>query len=231
MTTLNDDYDMLDNPVWSALNGDQSRLGIGGPLARRFLPDVSPFAALAAMKEGPLFALRNLMVDGASVLLVAPEVSPEVKGLRVTYLLDVLQMIDTKEVVSEAEADLVRLTPSDATDMLALAERTKPGPFALRTREMGDYIGLRQGGRLVAMAGERMRFGRFVEISAVCVDEMLRGQGIASRLMNDLRGKIRRKSGVPFLHVRSDAAATIRLYEKLGFAPRATFALQQLAAC
>jgi predicted GNAT family acetyltransferase len=60
---------------------------------------------------------------------------------------------------------------------------------------------------------------------------MLRGQGIASRLMNDLRGKIRRKSGVPFLHVRSDAAATIRLYEKLGFAPRATFALQQLAAC
>lgn len=228
MTMPNDGSEMLDNPVWSALNGDQGRLGTGGPLARRFLPEVSPFAAVAEMKEGPLGALRDLMAGGESAVLVARQVVPHIEGLRVNRLFGVLQMIDTQNAAGEAEAEAVHLTPADSAEMLALAERTRPGPFGPRTGEMGEYIGLRFEGRLVAMAGERMRFGRFVEISAVCVDEVLRGQGIASRLMNDLRGKIRRRSCIPFLHVRSDAPATIRLYEKLGFVPRAEFNLYQI---
>jgi len=216
-------FEMLDNPVWSALNGDQAQLGVGGSLARRFLPDVSPFAAVADMEAGSLDALRHLIDGDGSAMLVTREVVPKIEGLNVKHLFNVLQMIDTHTPAVEAEAGAIRLTEFDASDMLALAERTKPGPFGARTGEMGEYIGLRHDGRLVAMAGERMRFGRFVEISAVCVDEVLRGKGIASRLINDLRGKIRQRDGVPFLHVRSDASATIRLYEKLGFTPRAEF--------
>jgi ribosomal protein S18 acetylase RimI-like enzyme len=230
MTMPDDDDDMLDNPVWSALNGDQARLGEGGSLARRFQPEVSPFAAVIAVEERPLCALRDLIAIGASAMTVTRDAIPEAKGLRVTYLFDVLQMVDLRAAAGEIEAAAFRLTSDDAADMLALAERTKPGPFGPRTCEMGEYIGLRHEGRLVAMAGERMRFGRYVEISAVCVDEALRGRGIASRLMNDLRLKIRQRGSIPFLHVRSEATATIRMYEKLGFTPRAEFNLHELTA-
>ncbi len=227
---LNGDLEMLDNPTWFALQGDQARLGEGGLLARRFLPEVSPFAGLKSMAEAPLQALRELLEGGESAVLVTQETVPAIEGLRKTYLFDVLQMIDTNDAGGEIARDAVPLTPNDAAEMVSLAERTKPGPFRSRTCEMGDYIGLRRDGRLVAMAGERMKFGRFIEISAVCVDDEIRGQGIASRLINTLRGKIYRSGNIPFLHVRSNATATIRLYDKLGFAPRATFNLYQATA-
>lgn len=226
---LSDDGEMLDNPVWSALNGGQARLGEGGSSARRFQPDVSPFAAVKSATEASLQALRVLLPEGESALLVSQQQVPAVDGLHTSHLFDVLQMIDTPGAGGD-EGDAVRLTASDASDMVDLASRTKPGPFGPRTFEMGDYIGLRHNGRLVAMAGERLQVGRFVEISAVCVDAEFRGQGIASRLMNRLRRQIFGRGGVPFLHVRSDAMATMRLYEKLGFAPRATLNLHQVRA-
>lgn len=227
---LTHDREMLDNPVWFALDGGQARLGEGGSSARRFLPDVSPFAAVQPATEVSLRALRALLPEGESAVLVTPAQIPAVEGLRVNHLFDVLQMIDTRDTGGETEDEAVRLTGHDAADMVGLASRTKPGPFGPRTFEMGDYIGLRRHGRLVAMAGERLQVGRFVEISAVCVDEAFRGQGIASRLMNRLRRQISRRGGVPFLHVRRDAPATMRLYEKLGFTARATLNLHQAKA-
>lgn len=224
---LNGDREMLDNPVWSALNGGQARLGEGGRLARRFRPDVSPFAGVQSATGVSLQALGALLPPGDSVLLVTQEPIPAIAGLHTKHLFDVLQMIDGQDADGDAESDAVRLTADDAADMADLAARTKPGPFGPRTFEMGDYIGLRRNGRLVAMAGERLRVGRYVEISAVCVDEEFRGQGMASRLMNRLRRQISGRGGVPFLHVRCDALATRRLYEKLGFAPRATLHLYQ----
>ncbi|WP_425273990.1 GNAT family N-acetyltransferase [Paraburkholderia lacunae] len=80
------------------------------------------------------------------------------------------------------QRDVIRLAPSDSPEMLDLAQRAKPGPFGKRTHEMGHYIGIRNGGRLIAMAGERMSIDGYVEISAVCVDEEWRGRGLAGRL-------------------------------------------------
>jgi len=51
-----------------------------------------------------------------------------------------------------------------------------------RTIEFGGYLGIRHGGSLVAMAGERLRPPGFTEISAVCTDPEFRGQGQATRL-------------------------------------------------
>jgi hypothetical protein len=39
--------------------------------------------------------------------------------------------------------------------MLALVARTEPGPFLPRTVELGGYLGIRHGERLIAMAGRR----------------------------------------------------------------------------
>ena len=47
--------------------------------------------------------------------------------------------------------------------MLALVAATAPGPFGRRTPLLGRYLGIRDGGRLVAMAGERLRVPGHVE--------------------------------------------------------------------
>jgi predicted GNAT family acetyltransferase len=95
---------------------------------------------------------------------------------------------------------------------------------------LGQYIGIRVEGALAAMAGERMRFGRFVEISAVCVDPDHRGKGYAAILVTRLAQRLQVQALTPILHVFADNASAIALYEKLGFAKRRTFHLTILRA-
>src|SRR5258708_2948754 len=80
----------------------------------------------------------------------------------------------------ETENGFRPLGARDVPEMLALVERTQPGPFAPRTIELGTYIGVRDGGDLVAMAGERLHPPGFTEISAGCTDASHRGRGLAA---------------------------------------------------
>jgi predicted GNAT family acetyltransferase len=104
-----------------------------------------------------------------------------------------------------------------------------PGPFGPRTRELGQYIGIRVDGALAAMAGERMRLDGFVEISAVCVDPEHRGRGYAALLVAWLVRKLREEGATPFLHVFPDNLSAIALYERLGFTARSALRLAVLA--
>jgi predicted GNAT family acetyltransferase len=101
--------------------------------------------------------------------------------------------------------------------MLDLVERTKPGPFQPRTIELGAYLGIRRGGALVAMAGERLHPPGWTEISAFCTDPLYRGQGMATRLVRALAAGIRARNETPFLHAAATNTSAIRLYESLGF--------------
>lgn len=111
---------------------------------------------------------------------------------------------------------------------ITMGFETKPGPFGMRTHEMGQYIGIRDRGCLIAMAGERMRFDGYVEISAVCVDEDWRGRGLAGRLVTVLCREIERRGETPILHALGDNQPAIRLYERLGFALRRVFHLSRV---
>src|SRR5260370_36302360 len=104
--------------------------------------------------------------------------------------------------------------------MLALTELTRPGPFSKRTPELGSYLGIYEPGQLVAMAGERIRFPGYAEISAVCTHPDHRGRGYASSLVSALIQRITRRDETPFLHVRRENVEAIRVYEKLGFNTR-----------
>jgi len=104
--------------------------------------------------------------------------------------------------------------------MLALTALTKPGPFGTRTHELGTYIGLREEGKLVAMAGERLKVPGYTEISAVCTHPEHNGKGYAGLLMTEIMHRIRDRGETAFLHVRQDNARAITLYERLGFQAR-----------
>jgi predicted GNAT family acetyltransferase len=126
------------------------------------------------------------------------------------------QMTGTPSTVTGAAPDIVTLGAADVPEMLALVELTKPGPFLLRTHEMGTFLGIRIGGRLAAMTGERMKPAHYTEMTAVCVHPDHRGRGYAQVLLAAVSRQIVARGEIPFLHVFSDNAAAIALYRRQG---------------
>ncbi len=219
----------LDRPIWTALTTRQAHLGQGDALARRYHADISPFAALAAETPAAYEALRRLLQPDEQAALLSLEPLGGAERLRVENVGTIHQMIATRAAAATPDdLDVIRLNSADSAEMLDLAQRTKPGPFARRTHEMGRYIGVRDHGRLIAMAGERMCIDGYVEISAVCVDDAWRGKGLAGRLIDILRNEIGQRGETPFLHVFSHNTTAIRLYERLGFALRRAFVLSRV---
>lgn len=219
----------LDNPAWFALNSRQVHLRQGDERVARYHPDVAPFAGLVDTSAASLRKLELLVPPGGHVLIPTLEPLPAVSGLRTERLFAVLQMVDRSETLPPSADDAVRLNTGNAQEMLRLAQATQPGPFSARTPEMGNYIGLRDDvGMLIAMAGERMRCEGFTEISAVCVHDAHRGKRMAGRLMHILRQQIRQRGETPFLHVHTENASAIGLYERLGFETRKTFHLYRI---
>ena len=207
----------LDNPLWSALAGPQAHLAVRNGRAARYPADVSPFAAV----PGPGPAWDDLAAltgeDGTVVVPAAPDEPPS--GWELVGAIPGVQM-DGSGLAVRADPEAVRLGPGDVPEMLDLIARTQPGPFGPRTITLGTYLGIRRGGALVAMAGERMRPPGWGEISAVCTDPAQRGQGLAGRLVRAVGAVVRERGDVPFLHAAATNAAGIRLYEQLGFTLR-----------
>ena len=216
----------LDNPIWQALTTSQAHLARTGKNARRFPNDITSLGGFPEPSPEAYDSLASLLddVNATGVFYDSPQEPPV--GWTIITGAPLLQMIHENGSFAPNSAwksiarEAVELTAADAPEMLALAQLTKPGPFGLRTRELGTYLGIRRDGRLAAMAGERMRVPGFTEISAVCTHPEHLGRGYAAALMTMLMERIRRCGEVPFLHVREGNARAISLYERLGFRKR-----------
>jgi ribosomal protein S18 acetylase RimI-like enzyme len=211
----------LDNPSWAALTGPHRHLAevLGG--AARYPADVSPFVALADPADPQGWAdLAALMGPGADVALAGVTAVPE--GWEEQWSAEGVQLVAGPGLRAETEPEAVLLTAADVPEMLGLVQRTKPGPFAVRTIELGAYYGVRRDGRLVAMAGERLKLDGWTEISAVCTDADHRGQGLGGRLVRHTAAGILARGETPFLHAAASNTNAIRLYEAIGFTLRRT---------
>jgi predicted GNAT family acetyltransferase len=221
---------LLDDPIWAALTTGNRVLAQGGPLAWRYPPEIAPFAAIANRTAPSFAALATLVPPEAQIALFTIDRLVPPASFAIAMQAPVVQMVLNAPIASmQLEADHIVLGTADVTDMLELTGRTRPGPFGPRTIEFGHYIGLRVDGVLAAMAGERMRFDRFVEISAICVDPSHRGKGFAALLATRLAQRLQAQGLTPFLHVFANNASAITLYKKLGFAERRTFQVTVLA--
>src|SRR5699024_8586137 len=98
--------------------------------------------------------------------------------------------------------------------------RTEPGPLWANTIQMGTHWGIREGGNLIAMAGERLHPPGWAEISTVCTMPECRGRGLASALVRHVAARIMARGERPFIHVVRDNSAAIDLYRRLGFGIR-----------
>ena len=208
----------LDRPAWASLR-HQPHWGFGDERARRFKADINRFAATPDESPQSLAALTALVQPGDDFvyLLQVPRIAVPA-GLEAVKEAPGVQMVATRRLAVDDE--LATLGDEDAADMLALAALTEPGPFLARTHTMGRFIGVKQDGRLVAMAGERMRLPGHVEVSGVCTHPDFRGRGLARRLSAAVTAGIQRRGEQPFLHAWATNTVAIALYESLGFEVR-----------
>lgn len=211
----------LDNPIWSALTSRQTHCGGDGELARRFREDISPFAAVRNGSAEAIAALAALAQGDDDMSLLEPNPPAPPAGIALKMSAAGVQMVARAFSASEhARLSFEPLTDADAPEMLALALLTKPGPFRAATHTLGRFIGVRENGRLIAMAGERLQMHGFVEISAVCTHPDHRGRGLAGALMRAVGDRILSEGDTPFLHAYASNTNAIALYERLGFEHR-----------
>lgn len=208
---------ILDRPVWNALAGRQSEFAIGGPLAKRYQSDVEPFVATRDDSEESMAALGSLVDTYGECLLLQAGNIPVPDGIRVEKSAIGVQMVGEGHRATAHEDRIVVLDDSDVAEMIALAHLTEPGPFLPRTHMLGQFWGIRDAGRLVAMAGERMKVEGFAEVSGVCTHPDYRGQKFAANLSKHVACQIIKRGETPFLHAYADNMSAIRLYEALGF--------------
>jgi ribosomal protein S18 acetylase RimI-like enzyme len=210
------DVALLDRPIWSALTTSQKHLAEGGPRALRYPVDMTPFADMVDMSEASFAALRDLLPGSQIAALFTPEPVDVPAGFKVVLAETGEQMIGSPADSALRDAEIVTLGASDVPAMIALTELTKPGPFAPRAHELGTFLGIRAGGELVAMTGERMKPGKFVEMTAVCVHPDYRGRGYAQALLAAVARRIEARGEIPFLHVFSSNTSAIALYQRQG---------------
>ncbi|WP_375256651.1 GNAT family N-acetyltransferase [Streptomyces sp. MNP-20] len=222
---LDDGPHPLDNPGLASLTGPHARFAERRGRVLRYPVDVSPWLGLPAEPDAADWADLAAFA-GADGSVPLPGVGARVPtGWELTFDVPGVQLVG-EGVAAAPDAEAVRLGPADVPEMLDLVARTRPGPFLPRTVELGTYLGLREGGALVAMAGERLRPPGFTEISAVCTDPAYRGRGLAARLVRAVAHGIRERGDTPFLHTSARNTGAIRLYEALGFELRRTLAFR-----
>lgn len=210
----------LDNPVRGSLLHAHAHLADRLGSALRYQPEVAPFVALPDEPDGQTWRDTAALLGAGTVAPVACFATRPPDAWQIVSDIPCVQMVDDG-VDAAPDDEAIQLGRADVPAMLALVAQTRPGPFRPRTIELGHYLGIRRGGVLVAMAGERMRPPGWTEISAVCTAGTHRGQGLATRLLRAVAHVIRERGEVPFLHAAAANTTAIRLYRSLGFRLRA----------
>jgi ribosomal protein S18 acetylase RimI-like enzyme len=215
------DEALLDNPAYTSLCGAHARFAQVRGRVRRYPADVAPFLGMPSSPSPQDWRDAAGLVAPGTYAAVPYSGAELPDAWRAVAAFDLVQMIG--ERVSGVDCvEAIPLSAADVPEMMELVAETEPGPFLERTIELGDYLGIRSDGALVAMAGERFRLDGWTEISAVCTNAQHRGHGLASQLVGALITSIQLRSQRVFLHVLSTNTAAMRLYEELGFRVRQT---------
>lgn len=208
---------LLANIAWHSLTGLHAAFSSGSATARRTLKGFTPIIAFADAGHPDFAGLETLCQNDEHFYCIGwPGPTPpgwEIKGDAVAR-----QMVwEGSDAGSEKDFPTVRLGQEHVPQMLALVASTRPGPFGHRSAELGEFFGIFDGSRLVAMAGECLAAAGLREISTVCTLPEYQGRGMARHLVETLIRRELQRHQTPFLHVMSDNVNACRLYERIGF--------------
>jgi predicted GNAT family acetyltransferase len=211
-------FHVLDQPAWSALNGRQAEFAIWQGSAVRFARGIGMFVAAPKLDERAVTDISRLIADTGPVIIIETQAPPPIPGSVIAAQGPLWQMVAERDLEApSADLGIHPLGDEDSEEMVALAKLTEPGPFHHATHRLGRFIGIRQDGRLAAMAGERMRPDGHIEVSAVCTHPDFRGLGYGAALTSAVTSRIQKEGQTAFLHVYATNTNAIALYETLGF--------------
>jgi ribosomal protein S18 acetylase RimI-like enzyme len=213
----------LDNIIWHALNTRHAQFAQGDAQVKKFLPKVAPFSAFPEADNDDYSGLAKIIPHGGVTALFTREDYKPRQGWEAVAGGPLIQMV--REVKGETglmppSSAIETLGAGQSAEMIELVQIAKPGPFSSRTHEMGDYFGLREGGKLVALSGDRLKVPGYTEVSAVCTHPDHLGKGYAGTLMSRVIRGIEARGETALLHSRADNDRAIALYERLGFRTR-----------
>ncbi|HET9056109.1 MAG TPA: GNAT family N-acetyltransferase, partial [Chitinophagaceae bacterium] len=129
-----------------------------------------------------------------------------------------LQMICEKVILNKTGNELIeKLEDRDADELETLINLVQPGYYNPGTRLMGEYYGIKQQGKLVAAAGERICMNDFTEVSGVVTHPDFTGRKYAQQLVTYVANKNTAAGLIPYLHVAKTNERAIKIYQYLGF--------------
>ena len=208
---------LLDNIMWNCMSGPHAKFAVGAGDVRRYAPGFSPIVGCRDPRQPDFAMLSNYCQPGESFYIdIWSGEAPD--GWKIEREARMFKMIWDAPAPPEEDAPEARaLEPGHAAQAVALARLTNPGPFGVRTPELGEYFGYFEGDRLVAMAGERMCAGDLHEVSGICTHPEYQGRGLARKLTLKLVHRQMRRGKTPFLHVMGHNTTARALYAKMGF--------------
>ncbi len=214
----------LDNPILSALTSNHAKLAVKKNNVLMYRPGTFIMVGAPEISETTIKTLSELVPSEgfAGFMGFSPDMKPYFHQL---------DSIPAYQMVSETvpvypEVDYEQLGMADVKEMMELVDLTKPGsPFFPGMFELGKYIGVKENGKLVAMAGERVKLDGYTEIALVCTHPEYRRKGYAAALSGVLMKEIIDRGEKPFLHVMTHNVPAIKLYEKLGFKIRTEYTI------
>ncbi len=173
----------LENIIWQALTTRQAEFAETFQSARRFMREVTSLAAMPDLSAQSFQSLAGLTGAGGTTALFLDDPFQPRPGWKVVAGAPMLEMVyENGTMPASPEIQLLELGAQDSPEMVELATLTKPGPFGIRTHELGTYLGIRREGNLLAMAGERLKIPGYTEVSAVCTHPDHTGKGYAQAL-------------------------------------------------
>lgn len=212
---------LLDNPIWNALIFGNKSFSNGNEIAKYFSPEMSPLVGMIENNSANFEILYETIPFKEQIVYFSDDRLLKPFPWNITLKIDGFQMVYGKAMLPNPNnKQIIALSDMHVPEMMALAELTKPGPFSAKTIQFGNYEGVYDGNKLVAMAGQRLNVGSNIEISAVCTHANYLGRGYARQLVTNQIYNIQQQGCVAYLHVRADNIRAIKVYEDLGFIKR-----------
>lgn len=223
-----DRFAALDNPAWWALTGVQQPFATGNAYVQRYRRGILPFAAYDHQHGDKIAQLDSLLATGEVFFLIGG-LPPLPSYWTILNELPCAQMINqTRVQPPPGSVTITTLQEPHQTALYNLIQQVQPGYYEPDTQQLGNYYGIYDKDRLVAVAGERMRLTELSELSAICTDPAYTGRRYAQHLIAHLCNTNLDRGIIPFLHVLDSNERAIRLYEHLGFVTRRTISFWKL---